>query len=42
MSRAGVDGDVAGASKKSRLAVADNEQTENEHVVSMMQMVCGA
>jgi hypothetical protein len=42
MSRAGEDGDVAGASKKPRVAVAENEQNENEHVVSMMQMVCGA
>jgi hypothetical protein len=40
MSRAGVDGDVDGASKKPR--VAENEQNENEHVVSMMQMVRGA
>jgi hypothetical protein len=42
MSRAGADGDVAGASKKPRVAVAANEKNENEHVVSMMQMVCGA
>jgi hypothetical protein len=40
MSRAGADGDVAGASKK--LRVAENEKNENEHVVSMMQMVRGA
>ena len=39
MSRAGADGDVAGASKKPR--VAENEKNENEHVVSMMQMVRG-
>jgi hypothetical protein len=37
MSRAGEDGDVAGASKKPR--VAENDRNENEHVVSMMQMV---
>jgi hypothetical protein len=36
------DGDVAGASKKPRVAAAENEQKENEHVVLMMQMVCGA
>jgi hypothetical protein len=40
MSRAGADGDVDGASKKPR--VAENEKNENEHVVSMMQMVRGA
>ena len=40
MSRAGTDGDVAGASKKPR--VAENDRNENEHVVSMMQMVRGA
>jgi hypothetical protein len=40
MSRAGADGDVAAASKKPR--VAENERNENEHVVSMMQMVRGA
>jgi hypothetical protein len=39
MSRAGADGDVAGARKKPRVVVAENEQNENEHAVSMMQMV---
>jgi hypothetical protein len=37
MSRAEADVDVVGASKKPR--VAENEKNENEHVVSMMQMV---
>jgi hypothetical protein len=40
MNRAEEDVDVAGASKKPR--VAENERNENEHVVSMMQMVRGA
>jgi hypothetical protein len=40
MGRAGEGGDVAGASKKPR--VAENDRNENEHVVSMIQMVRGA
>jgi hypothetical protein len=39
MSRVGADGNVAGASKKLRVAESEDE---NEHVVSMIQMVRGA
>jgi hypothetical protein len=39
MSRVGADDDGAGASKKLRVVESENE---NEHVVSMIQMVRGA
>jgi hypothetical protein len=39
MSRVGAGGDGARASKKLRVAESENE---NEHIVSLMQMVRGA